>query len=310
MMSIKEAKANARILKTFMEEQGTSLAYSVYLEAVARMAHHKNWATFLVAANAVESLVKSFDEVVAWPKFVFFFDEREENDFKEALYVLPAGVSLSDAARHERHGPFLTHGAFEVPEGFKFSDKTVAVRVYSTAPSVDRYGMPHYADEDKAAAFFREDLGCAAIDAMDVSFTDTGDDSSSRYWFEAHVHPEVAVKLGAYLAAVTEPSAPVSPPKTSPTMSEVEMVETAYTSAIADLFVSVAGQTVRSLMDALDQGSKSFKGSGESWLATSLQAAIEVEPEYRHLGCKGLMAELRKKARPVYDDLLLRSLGH
>jgi hypothetical protein len=304
MMTIKEAKANARILKTFMEEHGTTLAYGVYLEAVARLAHHKNWATFLVAANAVESLVKTFDEVASWPTFVFFYDEREENDLAEALYVLPQGVTLSDRARQERHGPFATHGALEVPDGFTLSDKTVATRVYSTAPSVDKYGLPHYADEDKAASFFREDLRCAAITAMDVSFTDTGDDSSSRYWFEARVHPDLAKTLDAHFGQPA-PEAQAAAPVT-----DAELVEAAYSSAFAEVFVDVQGQSVKRVMDCLTLGAPSKNVAASAWLSLKLKVDIELEPPFAHLNCQELISVLRKKAMPVYDDMLLRALGH
>lgn len=307
MMSIKEAKANARILKTFMEEQGTTLAYSVYLEAVARMAHHKNWATYLVAANAVEALVKTIDDVATWPTFVFCFDERDENDLVEALYVLPAGVTLADRSRQERHGPFNDLDAIEVPEGFKLSDKTVAMKVYSTAPSVDKYGLPHYADEDKAAAFFREDLRCAAIDAMDVNFTDTGDDSASRYWFEARVHPEVAKVLEAHFEQAPKSESVVETDFAK--MTEAERVEAALQVACDEVFAELEGKSVGSVMAGLTQRA-SAPVSASAWLRCCLRANVVLNPEYEHHNCRSLAGVLRSRAKEAYDDMLLRSLGH
>lgn len=308
MMTIKEAKANARILQSFMAEQGTTLPYGVYLEAVARLARHKNWATYLVEANAVEALVKTIDDVTDWPTFVLFFDECEENGYREALYVLPLGVTLDDQDRCERHGPFDTRGALEVPEGFKLSDKTVAMRVYSVAPSVDKYGLPHYADEDKAAEFFREDLRCAAISAMDVSFTDSGDDSSSRFWFEARVHPDLAAALGSH-RALSAPEA-VQVPSASAPLTERERIEVAYSSAFADVFESVAGRSVDTVVECLTRGAKTEGVPAAAWLRMTLKSAVVVEKAYEALNCRQLMAELRTRATLVYDDLLLRELGH
>lgn len=307
MMTIKEAKANARILKTFMEEQGTTLAYSVYLEAVARLAHHKNWATYLVAANAVEALVKTIDDVAGWPTFVFCFDERDENDLAEALYVLPAGVTLADRNRQERHGPFDTRGSIEVPDGFTLSDKTVATKVYSTAPSVDRYGLPDFADEDKAPGFFREDLHCAAITAMDVSFTDTGDDSSTRYWFEARVHPEVAKVLEAHFKNAPQVEGAVE--ANFATMTETERCDAALQIACEEVFADLGGMSGTGVMAGLTHR-PSAQVSASARLRLCTTAHFELYPGYENLSCQSLLGVIREKAREAYDDMLLRSLGH
>lgn len=300
MKAIKEAKAQARILKTFMAEQGVNLAHGVALEAVARLAHHKNWATYLVALTAADALVKTLDDVAGWPTYVFFFDEREEGGYREQLFVLPQGVTLEDRERHERWGPFLTDGAEPVPDGFALSDKVVATKVYSTAPSVDKYGLPHYADEDKAPAFFREDLHCAALDGMDVSFTDTGDDSSSRYWFEARVHPEVAKLLDTAFAPV--PLAATLDKDAPP--SDDQLVTQAYRIVFERAFAHQGGASVADIMDAL-AACKSPQVTSQAWLRTKLGDQVLLQDVHANVSCPRLLNFFKEVAKDEFENLLM-----
>jgi len=295
MMTITAAKASARILKTFLGEHGVDLPHGVCLEAVARQAHYKNWATYLVDANATEALVKTSEQVQGWPKYVFFFDESEETNYGEALFVLPRGASLDDTERCDSWGPFLTHGAKQLPEDFELSDQTVASKVYSTAPSVDKYGLPHYADEDKAPAFFREDLQCAALTHVEVDFTDTGDDSASRYWFEAYVHPDVARGIEALFPQ----PAPVSQ------AAPAETVETrAYSIVFKRVFASVGAETVESIMCFL-QSRSSTNYMAEPWLRTQFNGDVTLHSHYAGYTCKKLFETLRKAAKVEYENLVL-----
>ena len=83
---------------------------------------------------------------------------------------------------------------------FKLADDVVVTSVHSLLPRIDKYGLPSYANECEAAKFFREGYGLAAVDDLEVSFKDTGEDGGSRIWFEARVHPDTAAKLKRFLA--------------------------------------------------------------------------------------------------------------
>jgi hypothetical protein len=191
MMNQQEAKARARILKTFLAEQGINLTHGLMLEAVARMERHKNWATFLALESAEKAYLKSEEEISGWPVRVFTFDDDE------LFEVLPAGVTLADAARYDAWGLFDNTGAMPVPESFKFNLDVVVQAIRAETPATDEYGTPDFADEDYANKALREDFNLAAIADLDITLHDRGDDGGTQAWFEARVSPAMAKLLAA-----------------------------------------------------------------------------------------------------------------
>ncbi len=192
MSLIKTAKQDARILKAYLKKQGITLPQSHALEAIARLAHHRNWATLVGASKAASRLAPAFASIASWPLFVFSIDEDEET-LKEVIYVLPAGTLLEDDSRYSPYGILQDEDSRPVPQGCARA-ALVVTSVYSVLPRIDKYGLPSYADESRAAGFFRE-YGFAAIEEPEVNFRDLGDDSASRIWFEARVHPDTAKML-------------------------------------------------------------------------------------------------------------------
>jgi hypothetical protein len=190
MTNIDTAKRNARVLKAFLKEHNIALAHGLALEATARIAGHRNWAT-LLATDATEArLSPTLAAVQAWPSYVFFLYE-DEDTLEEALYFLPKGATLSDDNQFDRFGAVCTDHKIMAPESFLLDSDTVVTDVHSFIPRVDKYGLPWYANDDLAARFFRESLGCAAIDTLSVTLRETGDDSAAQYWFEARVNPSL-----------------------------------------------------------------------------------------------------------------------
>lgn len=195
-IKINEAKAKARILAKYLRSQGLQLPHATSLEAVARLEHFKDWATYLAEANRAAALDRSHADVAGWPSYVFFF--HEDDDCVERLYRLPEGVHM----RVDRWRAVDTEGAVEVPADFVLDARVVVTDVHSTVPSIDKYGLPWFADEDKAHAWFREEIGCATTTPLEVSLRDTGDDSAAQYWFEARVDPAYAQDLLGYTGNV------------------------------------------------------------------------------------------------------------
>lgn len=209
MLSIKEAKAQARVLKTFLTEHEVTLPHGICLEAIARLMQQKNWATYLVQANAAQALFGDLELVRNWPVFVFYFDEDEDTQ-EEKLCVLPAGALLSERGRTSYYGVDCKDGR-PVPEGFKLGAKTVVRDVHAQVPAIDKYGLPWFGDEEAAAEGFRAELHCAALDFVEVSLRDTGDDSGSRFWFEAYVAPDLAEFLAESVSQDSRASSCSSP---------------------------------------------------------------------------------------------------
>lgn len=191
MMNQQEAKARARILKAFLAEHGVNLSHGLMLEAVARMERHKNWATFLAVESAEKAYLKSEQEISDWPVRVFTFDNDEE------FMVLPAGVTLADAARYNTWGLYDNAGAMPVPESFKFNSDVVVQAIRAETPATDEYGIPDFADENYAGKALREDFNLAAIAEPDITLHDRGDDGATLAWFEARVAPAMAKLLPA-----------------------------------------------------------------------------------------------------------------
>ena len=189
IIKIDEAKSRARILCKYLRAQGLGGNHGQCLEAVARMEHFHDWATYLAAANHEAGYERKFTDVQDWPSYVFYY--REDDDCVNRLYHLPKGVGI----RIDRWGDVAQTGAVEAPQDFMLDQRVVVTQVFSHVPAIDKYGLPWFADENKAHGFFREELGCATLSTMEVAIHDTGDDSSARYWFEARVHPEYADSL-------------------------------------------------------------------------------------------------------------------
>lgn len=199
MSSIKAAKQDARILRKYLNSQNITLSQSQALEAVARLAKQRNWATFIANQRALAKLSPSRVQIENWPVFVFALDEDEET-LTEGFYVLPFGTRIDDESRYLGWGLFDDSDREALSEAFKLADDVVVTSVHSLLPRIDKYGLPTYANECEAAKFFREVYGLAAVDDLEVSFKDTGEDSGNRVWFEARVHPDTAAKLKRFLA--------------------------------------------------------------------------------------------------------------
>ena len=105
MSSIKAAKQDARVLRKYLNSQNITLSQSQTLEAVARLAKHRNWATFVANQRALAKLSPSRVQIENWPVFVFALDEDEET-LTEGLYVLPFGTRIDDESRYLRWGLF------------------------------------------------------------------------------------------------------------------------------------------------------------------------------------------------------------
>jgi hypothetical protein len=231
MMNQQEAKARARILKTFLAEQGVNLSHGLMLEAVARMERHKNWATFLAAESADKAYLKTEAEVANWPIRVFTFDNDEE------FRVLPAGVTLADASRYDTWRLFDNTGTVPVPEVFKFNSDVVVQAIRAETPATDEYGIPDFADEDYANKALREDFNLGAIAELDITLHDRGDDGATVAWFEARVSPAMARLLPA---AEEQPATPAT------------LTAQAWQAAFDEVFEDAGGFDIEIVMNALN----------------------------------------------------------
>lgn len=295
MISIKEAKSRSRVLQTFLKEQSVELPYGVVLEAIARLEQHKNWATFLVAANQVDDQVKTLEEIKYWPRFVLFFDERSENSFDEVLFVLPNGTTLENAEMVGYGGRIDDDMGVPVPDGFTLNSKVVVTAVTSSVPEIAKYGMPSFSDE-RAAAYFREELGCAAIDNMETDVTDTGDSSSAKYWFEVRVEPAYAQHLLNLLGS------PV--PEKAPPLSDEELTEAAYQKVFLRVFTDTNDQPVTSIMNALQRGT-GIATNAEYFLQQKVDPLIVLNGPYELLEVKVLLNRLKALAKTEYEKMQL-----
>lgn len=195
-IKINEAKAKAKILAKYLRSQGVQLPHAASLEAVARLEHFKDWATYLAEANREAALERKHADVANWPSYVFFF--REDDDCVERLYRLPEGERITVNRWRQAN----TENAVETPKGFVLDARVVVTDVHSTVPAVDKYGLPWFADDNKAHDWFREEIGCATTVPLEVTLHDTGDDSAAQYWFEAKVDPDYARDLFGYAGNV------------------------------------------------------------------------------------------------------------
>lgn len=197
MTTVDRAKQDARILKAYLKSKGIDISHSAALEAIARLAREKSWAKFLAVAKTTADLSPSAGSIRKWPKYVFFFEQEENDDSEdspELLYFLPLGASLSDPKRLNAYGDINDVDAiqsFYIPT----LGKIAVTSVHAMCPNVSKYGLPDYAHQATAVGWFRDKLKMGTVDSLEVTFRNTGDDSGSRYWFEAHVDPEVAHQL-------------------------------------------------------------------------------------------------------------------
>lgn len=196
-IAIKEAKAQAGVLRRFLSREGIAVSQAMALEAVARLAHQKNWATLVAQDKLASQLLRKEAEVKDWPVFVLYFDE-DEDTLEEALRVLPPGATL-DNRWLGKYQTVDTSAGVVAPDGFYLDPRVVVRAVHSQVPSVSKYGLPPYADEngDIARTWFHEELGCATLDSLSLTLRDTRDDSAERYWFEAYIEPTYARQLEA-----------------------------------------------------------------------------------------------------------------
>lgn len=187
-------KQDAGILRSYLKSQGITVSASQALEALSRVRRYRNWATLLADSTKKEKLSPSLKSVRDWPLYVFTIDDDLDSDScEEMLYVLPAGVRLDDDDRYiYRSGVFNDEDRVMLPWKQVSREHIVVTEVQSVLPRIDKYGMPDYAVENSAGEYFRS-LGFACIaEEPEVTFYDLGDDSGSRFWFEAKVHPELA----------------------------------------------------------------------------------------------------------------------
>lgn len=288
MLSIKESKAQARMLEKFLAEHQVALPHGVCLEAVARLQHKKNWATYLVEAKTESSFIVDKSMVAGWPVFVFFYEE-DEVTLKEGLRVLPAGVRLNDPDRLGYGGVVLTQDSQPVPAGFKLDARTVVFDVQALVPSIAKYGMPWFANEETAADGFRKEFGCAAVKDISVSLRDTGDDSAEQFWFEAHVNPELAALL----------------PSLSAAQREAQLTQIAYDKVFNRVFTDLDEVTVDQVMTALSARSRDRVSIGENFLQVTLSKGIALNGPYEVLSCGDLFTRLRALAKTEFEKLVL-----
>jgi len=292
MMNQQEAKARARILKTFLAEQGVNLSHGLMLEAVARMERHKNWATFLAAESAEKAFLKSEQEVANWPIRVFTFDNDEE------FRVLPAGVTLADAARYDSWGLFNNTGAMPVPESFKFSSDVVVQAIRAETPATDEYGIPDFADEDYANKALQDDFNLAAIAELDITLHDRGDDGATIAWFEARVSPALAKLL---------PNAEESP------ATPVMLARQAWQVAFEDVFKDAGGFDLEIVMNALNGAAQIphlCTRSAEQYLRNFFGSErIAVNPRCVAMTSAEVVSHIRSQFKVNYERFLADRKG-
>ena len=184
MTTIIKAKKDARILAAYLKTQGITVGNSIALEAIARVARHRNWATLVAAATREADLAPTAQSLQGSPSYVFIFEEDE--NCQETLYFLPRGSHLSDLERWTRYGEVRSEDRIEAL-GITLSPDMAVTSVHSLVPSIDEYGLPWHANAELSARWFREQLKIAAIDHPETTVRNTGDDSGARYWFEACV---------------------------------------------------------------------------------------------------------------------------
>lgn len=286
MLNEKEAKNRARILKTFLAEQGVSLSHGVLLEAVARTEHHKNWATFLAASHAEQQLTPSAVDVASWPVYVFGLDD--EDCFAT---VFPQGGL--DTLPKNQWGQTLDTQAQPVPAGFVFDANVAIQAVRAEVPSIDEYGLPGLADESNAPAWLREEFGVAVVEPLDITVHDRGDDGMGCFWVEARVHPDLAKQLPAKV-----------PVKNTSEDLEVQ----AWRKVILRVFTDDAGMPVDSIMAALQRGLSSPVTrvvNGERYLQSTVNELIVLNGPYQWLSCGELFVRLKALAKSEFDRIAL-----
>jgi len=286
MLNEKEAKNRARILKTFLAEQGVNLSHGVLLEAVARTEHHKNWATFLAASNAQQKLSPSAADVASWPVFVFGLDDEDC-----ITTVFPQGGL--DTLMKNQWGQALNTQAQPIPSGFVLDENVVIQAVRAEIPSVDEYGLPGLADESSAPAWLREEFGVAVIEPLDITVHDRGDDGMGCFWVEARVHPDYAKQL----------------PAKAPAKNTAEDLESqAWRKVFLRVFTDDGGVSVDTVMTALQRGLSSPVTrvvNGERYLQSTVNGHIALNGPYEWLSCGELFIRLKALAKSEFDRIAL-----
>lgn len=308
MLNQQDAKARARILKTFLAEHGVNLSHGLMLEAVARMEHHKNWATFVAASTTEAALVKTAPQLAGWPLRVFFFDEDD------ALHVLPEGASFADAARYDDWSLFQDTDAVRAPETFVFGPQVAIQAVLAELPDVEQYGLPDSANDAVAAQWLRTRYGVAVTNTLDVTVHDRGDDGATRIWFEARVEPRYAAQLPKESATNAESSEERAWGKTfakvfaKPVDPEAEGVRQVLARALeaGDLSAGPAQQQLRHLvLTRLERASRTVHTRGvaaEAYLRKALQTDIELARGFNRLTCAELYRKMKSLAQAAWEQ--------
>ncbi len=290
MQTVKDAKAQARILKKFMAEQGVEMTHGVSLEAIARLNHHKTWAQFLLAADFDASFIRRKRDVQDWPVFVFTLKEESDDSLDEVFHVLPGYATLDNRWQYA-WGVVDDSDAVAVADLLKDVGANLVVKAFqSRVPRIDKYGLPWYADESRATQEVRAEFGFAALSSedggVDVSLNDSGDDSASRVWFEAYVEPKLASQLQARLA-------------------NGDLEDKAYRRVLEQAFgVQGLQLDIAKVMNAL-QTAQAQEFDAQQLLSQRLDLPVELTGAYEGMTARALYGAFRRLAKQYCEELLL-----
>lgn len=187
-------------------------AYNLY----ARLQGFKNWAHFrkhMPATMAAPFEIRATpDQIANWPKWVIT-TEYDETTGDEVSGFLPFGCNLDN--RYHRYGSLLSDGFAKLVTGLRVAGKfqelddsnrashLVLTEVHSRTPSIEKYGLPTYANDREVEDWAVDEMGWGVLVSpgplgscqITTSVHDSGDDSSGRYWAVLAVHPDVHAEL-------------------------------------------------------------------------------------------------------------------
>jgi hypothetical protein len=272
-------------------------AYNLY----ARLQGFKNWAHFrkhtpAVTAAPFETRVTE-DQIAGWPKWVMTTSYNEATG-DEVLGFLPFGCDLDN--RYHRYGSLLSDGFAELAVGLRVAGKfqelddsnrashLVLTEVHSRTPSIEKYGLPTYANDREVEDWAVDEMGWGVLVGTQggcqiaTSVQDSGDDSSGRYWAVLAVHPDVHVELVGQVRQAKGHWRFVRPDDT-PVIDE-DAVEAAVRKLFNSVFSDCNGASAGQLMENLLHTVRTDQVRN--------RPVVELNSDYYHLTWKELASYL------------------
>ncbi len=147
-------------------------------------------------------------DIETWPTWVLVNDT--DLCGVETLKVLPFGATFANrAARQFGCAVLRDDDAVELTVGItdpqvarpSWQDLVAVTALMCTYPDANENGIPMFANEREVAPWLKDTIGWGYLAdtqgncLVDITASDTGDDSWERWWVEVRVHPDVHARL-------------------------------------------------------------------------------------------------------------------